>query len=160
MKKLFHFTFAVTALLFLSGNASPQKHDEPQKKPEFNAELARKLGANEYGMRQYVFVLLKTGSKTIEDAKERSEIFAGHFANMNKLAEEGKLVMAGPFDQVDGWRGMFIYKTDSIDEAKKWTETDPVIKSGLMVAEYHILLGSAALLEVNRIHKTIAEKDF
>ena len=31
--------------------------------------------------------------------------------------------MAGPFDGVDGWRGLFIFATPDIDEAKKLVTT-------------------------------------
>ncbi|MBX3243062.1 MAG: hypothetical protein KF685_01180 [Acidobacteria bacterium] len=144
----------ITALTGFGQDASPT----PKK--DFDAALAKKVGADKYGMRNYVFVLLKTGPKTEDDAKKRNEIFAGHFANMNRLAEEGKLVLAGPFDGVEGWRGMFIFNVESIEEAKKLTETDPVLKSGLMIAEYHKYYGSAALMEINERHKKVAETDF
>lgn len=149
--------FALLMTFVLTGYG---QETTPKPKKDFDAELAKKLGADKYGMRNYVFVLLKTGPKTEDDAKKRSDIFAGHFANMNRLAEEGKLVLAGPFDGAEGWRGMFIFNVESIEEAKKLTETDPVLKSGLMVAEYHKYYGSAALMEINERHKKIAETDF
>ncbi len=90
--------------------------------------------------------------------KEREEMFAGHFANMKRLAAEGKLALAGPFDGVDGWRGLFIFAVKDIEEAKQLTATDPVIIKGEMIAEYHKWYGSAALMEVARIHDTLSEK--
>jgi uncharacterized protein YciI len=82
-------------------------------------------------------------------------MFKGHFANIQRLADEGKLALAGPFDGVDGWRGMFIFAVKDIDEARQLTATDPVIASGEMVAEYHQYYGSAALMQVNQTHKRI-----
>src|SRR5438094_663802 len=128
-------------------NARTQSVEKP-KNPDFDAALAKRLGADERGMRNYVFAVLKTGPANIVAGKERDEIFQGHFANIKRLAGEGKLVVAGPFDGVDGWRGMFIFSVETIDEARKLTETDPVIKSGLMVTEFHKLYCSAALMEV------------
>jgi hypothetical protein len=66
------------------------------------------------------------------------------------------LALAGPFDGVDGWRGMFIFAVNTIEEAKQLTATDPVIASGEMVAEYHQYYGSAALMQVSDIHRRIA----
>jgi uncharacterized protein YciI len=131
---------------------------EPAK-PVFDDALAKRLGADEFGMRQYVFVLLKTGPTPKPKGPERDEMFKGHFANMERLAAEGKLAVAGPFDGVDGWRGMFILAVKDIEEAKKLTATDPVIASGEMVAEYHVHYGSAALMQVNETHQAIAKKE-
>jgi len=111
-------------------------------------------------MRSYVLVILKTGPSKIPAGPERDAMFAGHFANIKRLADGGKLVLAGPFDGVDGWRGMFIFDVKTVDEAKALTATDPVIKSGEMVAEYHAYYGSAALKLVNEAHAKIQKKSF
>lgn len=151
--KLFIACLSFIVLAALAGyGQSPEK----PKNPNFDAELAKRLGADQRGMRNYVFAVLKSGPANIAAGKERDEIFKGHFANIKRLAGEGKLVVAGPFDGVDGWRGMFIFNVESIDEAKKLTETDPVIKSGLMVAEFHKLYCSAALMEVANTHKKLS----
>lgn len=112
----------------------------------YDAGVARIAGADDHGMRRYVFVLLKSGPKKMPEGPARDEMFKGHFANIKRRAAEGKLVLAGPFDGVDGWRGMFIYAVGSIDEAKACVATDPVIIEGEMVAEYHVYYGTAALM--------------
>ena len=73
---------------------------------------------------------------------------------------EGKLALAGPYDGVDGWRGMFVFAVADIEEAKKLVATDPVISSGEMVAEFHKYYGSAALMLVNDAHAKVAKKSF
>ena len=78
--------------------AAPSAYDE---------SLARSVGADEHGMRSYVLVVLKTGPNKVPAGPERDEMFRGHFANMKRLAAEGKLALAGPFDGADGWRGLF-----------------------------------------------------
>ena len=153
-------TKTLTILTLLCAALAAVAATEGDVKPAFNAELAKRLGADEHGMRQYVFVLLKTGPNPKPKGPERDEMFKGHFANMQRLAAEGKLVVAGPFDGVDGWRGMFIFAVKDIDEAKKLTASDPVIASGEMIAEYHQHYDSAALMQINETHKTIAAKDF
>ena len=81
--------------------------------PKYDAETARRLGADQRGMRSYVLVVLKTGPNKIAVGKERDDMFAGHFANMTRLAAEGKLAAAGPFDGTDGWRGLFIFAVNA-----------------------------------------------
>lgn len=118
--------------------------------------LAAQLGADENGMRPYILVILKTGSTRVPDGPARTAMFQGHFANMQRLADAGKLVLAGPFTDKDGWRGLFILATDSKTEAEALVGTDPVITNGEMVAEYHALYSTAALMSINDIHKQIA----
>jgi uncharacterized protein YciI len=124
---------------------------------KYDPELAAKLGGDENGMLRYVMVILKTGPNPRPKGKERDEMFKGHFANIERLANEGKLVVAGPFDGVDGWRGMFVFAVTDIEEARRLTATDPVIASGEMVAEYHQYYGSAALMQVNEVHNRITK---
>lgn len=125
--------------------------------PGFDAALAKRVGADERGMRAYVLVILKTGPSRVPDGEQRKAVFAGHFANMERLSKEGKLVLAGPFtEDPDGWRGLFIMAVESIDEARELTATDPVIRSGEMVAEYHRWYGSAATMLIPEWHARLS----
>jgi uncharacterized protein YciI len=133
---------------------------EPSPPPGYDATLATQTGADDFGMRNYVLVILKTGPTPLPKGEKRDAMFKGHFANMERLANEGKLAVAGPLDGVDGWRGLFIFAVKDIEEAKKLTETDPVIINGEMVAEYHKHYGSAALMLVNETHKKLGKKSF
>lgn len=143
-------------LLAMQPAVAQTKAAEPAA--QYDAELAKSLGADERGMRPYVFVILKTGPKNIEDKAERAKIFEGHFANMGRLAAEKKLVFAGPLDGKEGRRGIFVIATPDIEEARRYVATDPVIISGLMEAEYHKLYGSAGLMMVNEVHNKIQKK--
>jgi YCII-related domain. len=145
------------AFLSLSVSAQAQGTVETVKAP-YEPELARSVGADDNGMKSYVLVILKTGPNKVPAGPERDEMFKGHFANMNRLSSEGKLALAGPFDGIDGWRGLFIFAVSDIAEAKKLVSTDPVIIKGEMVAEYHAYYGSAALMLVQDAHEKIAKK--
>jgi len=161
MKNIWRILMLIGLALAIAISISAQDAGKgAPKNPKFDAELAKKLGADKMGMKNYVPVILKTGPTNVPEGKERDEIFKGHFANIHRLAEEGKLVVAGPFDGEGGWRGMFIFNVTTIEDAKALTATDPVIKSGLMVAEYHKLYCSAGLMEVSGIHQRIAETNF
>lgn len=121
--------------------------------------LAKRLGADERGMRQYVLVILKTGPKRMPDGDQRKAMFEGHFANIQRLAKEGKLAVAGPFEKdADGWRGMFVFAVTDVEDARKLTATDPVIVNGEMVAEYHRWYGSAAVMMIPEVHEKISPK--
>ena len=124
----------------------------------YDAALAQSLGGNDNGMRSYVLVILKTGPNKMADGPARKKMFEGHFANMERLAAEKKLAVAGPLDGVDGWRGVFVFATGDIEEAKTFVATDPVIINGEMVAEYHKFFSSAGLMAVNDIHGKIVRK--
>ena len=127
-----------------------------QKQTVADPALAEQLGADERGMRQYILVILKTGPTRVPDGPDRTAMFKGHFENMERLAKAGKLVLAGPFGDKSDWRGMFIFAVPSREEAEALVATDPVIKSGEMVAEYHALYASAALMTVSATHERIA----
>ena len=125
-------------------------------RPTYDAALAKRVGADERGMRSYVLVILKTGPTPVPEGPKRDAMFAGHFANIERLANEGKLALAGPFEKnADGWRGLFVFAVDSLEAAKALTATDPVIINGEMVAEYHPWYGSAGLMMLSDIHKRL-----
>ena len=149
---------ALTALVL--GQPAQSQSAVDTAAPRFDPELARAVGADDNGMKSYVLVVLKTGPVKVEAGPERDEMFKGHMANINRLAAQGKLVLAGPFDGVDGWRGLFILAVADIDEARRHVATDPVIVKGEMVAEYHKYYGSAALMLVNEAHHRVAKKRF
>ncbi len=131
------------------------KGDAPKK--IYDAKLAEKLGADAYGMRSYVMVVLKTGANDakITDKDKRAKLFAGHFSNMNRLAKKGKLVFAGPFMDGKPKRGLYIFAVKTIKEAEELVKTDPTVKAGIFVYEMTKLYGSAALMQVGDVHKTL-----
>ena len=146
---------AMLAAMLVLARASFAEDAPP---PGYDEALAQSVGADEHGMRRYVLVILKTGPSRVPDGPERDEMFRGHFANMQRLSDEGKLALAGPLDGVDGWRGLFVMAVPDIEEAKQLVATDPVIIKGEMVAEYHKYYGSAALMMVADGHKRVAKK--
>jgi len=130
---------------------------KPAPVSEYDAELAKKLGADDRGMKMYVLCILKTGPKDAEvTGKARDDIFAGHFANIRRLADEGKLAIAGPFEKNDrSYRGLYIFNVPTIAEAEKLVVLDPAVKAGVFVPELTLWYGSAALMAMPDIHKRI-----
>lgn len=123
----------------------------------YDPELAKRLGADERGMKTYVLCILKTGPKDADvKGDERKEIFAGHFANIGKLADEGKLAVAGPFGKNDkAYRGLYIFNVATVEEAEKLVLLDPAVKAGVFVAELTPWYGSAAMMAVTETHRKI-----
>lgn len=92
----------------------------------------------EPNVKQFWLVVLKTGprDKEITDTAERNKIFAGHFANMNRLYEEGILKAAGPFGKNDfTWRGLFILDCKTKEDAESYVRTDPSVAAGVFITD-------------------------
>ena len=123
----------------------------------YDADLAKRLGADERGMKSYVLCILKTGPKDAEiKGEERKAIFAGHFANINKLADEGKLAVAGPFGKNEkSYRGLYVFNVATVEEAEKLVLRDPAVAAGVFVPDLTPWYGSAAMMVVNETHKRI-----
>ena len=116
--------------------------------PNYDSTLAAKLGADDYGMKKYVFVILKTGSNDSTDKDFRDSCFAGHMKNITRLVEEEKLIVAGPMLKNErSYRGIFILDVHTLEEAEILLETDPAIKAEFLEPELLMWYGSAALSE-------------
>ncbi|MFM9905328.1 MAG: YciI family protein [Pyrinomonadaceae bacterium] len=142
-------------ILLLTAPSFAQK-DKPRV-PKYDAKLSKKLGADERGMKMYVLCILKTGPKDAEiKGKERDDIFAGHFANIGRLADEGKLAVAGPFEKNDkAYRGLYIFNVATIAEAEKLVQLDPAVKAGVFVPDLTLWYASAAMMTIPETHKKL-----
>jgi uncharacterized protein YciI len=126
-----------------------------QAQTRFDAALAKKLKADDYGMRTYVMALLKAGPNRDRSSEDAQKLQAAHMANINRLAKEGKLVVAGPFEDDGPLRGIYVFDVRTVAEAEALTRTDPAIQAGSLAMELHPWYGSAALMMVNEVHARI-----
>lgn len=145
------------ALIVISLFSNAQKENSG-----YNKDLADSLGADEYGMKKYVLVILKTGSNKTIDKHFTDSMFAGHMKNIGRLAEIGKLVVAGPMLAKNDkeYRGIFVLNTSSLDEAKQLLQTDPAIHSNLLEPEIYSWYCSAALPMFFPFHDKVKKKNF
>lgn len=150
MHRLFILAFAATVHLSLHAQSSNT----------FDPELARKLGADELGMRMYSFVLLKPGARTDITKTERDSLFHGHMANIGRLAKEGRLVLAGPFEKNDRYSGLFVFTSKTREETEELLRTDPAVAGGALAYDIYEWYGSAAVMELPSIHERIQQKHF
>lgn len=84
--------------------------------------------------------LLKRGARAAEwDAKpdELAKLQEAHLANNKRLVESGELILLGPFMDDGFWRGVFVFKVDSLEEAEALAATDPSVQAGRMAFEFH-----------------------
>ena len=126
----------------------------------YNEKLAELLDADEYGMSTYVIAFLKTGPNRDQDSLTAVKLQKAHMDNIQRMAEQGELVLAGPFLDNGELRGIYIFNVTSLEEAKKLTETDPAIQAGRLAMELHPWYGSAVLKKLNHFHKAVEKTSF
>jgi uncharacterized protein YciI len=85
----------------------------------------------------YVAFLTRGAKWTAEHTAATEELQKAHLANVNRLAEMKKLVVAGPFGDKGNLRGIFVFKVASLDEAKALTATDPAVQAGRLAVDLH-----------------------
>jgi len=130
--------YLLCLFLSLSGNAA----DEPQ-------------------METYTFVYILTGPTADLDQDAQSKAFAGHFANMKRMAEEGDLLLAGPYGAPktdENLRGLWIFNTDQTEKALELARTDPTGKLGVFVFDAIQMKTDDPLLELPRLEKEDREQ--
>ncbi|WP_299760066.1 YciI family protein [uncultured Pontibacter sp.] len=149
MKKFFALTILCLGCFAAHAQAQTQNLS-------YSKALADSLGADDYGMKQYVLVILKTGSNTTTDKNKLNEYFRGHMENINRLANEGKLIVAGPLGKNDkAYRGIFILDAKTVEEAQEMVGTDPAVKAKIFDVELYPWYGSAALPLYLETHRKI-----
>ncbi len=125
----------------------------------YDSVKAHAYGADDYGMKKYVMAFLKKGPNKSADAETRSQLQNAHLKNITRLAEEGKLVLAGPFFGDGDLRGIYIFNVDNIADAEALTNSDPSIQAGVLTMELKEWYGSAALMAVNDLHHSISKEE-
>ena len=126
----------------------------------YDQHLADSLGADQYGMKMYVLVILKSGNAVITDQAQRDNIFKAHLNNIVSLVEAGKLIVSGPlFENEKQYEGIFIFNT-KMQETAELLKTDPAIQAGLLDTELYNWYGSAALPLYLKYHDKVQKVDF
>ncbi|MFM7851420.1 MAG: YciI family protein, partial [Flammeovirgaceae bacterium] len=93
----------------------------------------------------FVFLHKRIDLPTLPN-EQIDKIMQGHMANINRLAKEGKLVAAGPFE---GGGGIFIFNSNSMETVKEWLATDPGVKADRWQVEiqpFYVRIGKVALV--------------
>ena len=154
MKQLI-LVLSIASLLIACGKQNPQAENSDEQIPEqalstiettaFDSTLAAEFGADDYGMKSYVMAFLKAGPNRSSDPEEAARLQRAHMDNIGRMANEGKLVLAGPFLDNGELRGIYIFNVATVEEAAELTATDPAIQAGRLVMELHPWYGTAIL---------------
>jgi len=110
--------------------------------------------------RDYTLVFLVTGPRTDLSKDESGKVFAGHFANMERLAQQGHLLVAGPFGKQKSdpkLRGIFVLDTGDRDAARALAQTDPGFQAGVFALDFHALTTDAPLSRL--LSKELADRE-
>jgi uncharacterized protein YciI len=62
--------------------------------------------------------------------EESTKVQEGHMANINRMAEEGALVIAGPMVEDTPFRGIFVFRLTDDAKVKELVARDPAIAKG------------------------------
>ncbi|MEP0984591.1 YciI family protein [Ekhidna sp.] len=158
MEKFLTLTLTIFILFSCDQSHDQQVNDFTYQSSGYDSLLAAETGADAYGMRKYVMALLKEGPNRNQDSTEAENLQRAHLDNITRMAEEGKLVMAGPF--FDDWevKGIYIFAVETVEEAEELTKTDPAIIAGRLIMELHPWYGSAALMKAGEMHEKLAKE--
>jgi uncharacterized protein len=91
-------------------------------------EFSYAEGDTTYTMKRFVFMLLQTGDYKEKDSVKAESLQKGHMAHLNKMAETGKLIAAGPFEEGGDNRGLLIFDVETIADAEKLESEDPRVQ--------------------------------
>lgn len=115
------FLVAACALAVLAAS-----HSAPAGPPE------------EYEMTTYYVAFLYRGPAwSPEETPERARLQEAHMAHIREMGASGKLLLAGPFTDDGELRGVFVFRTPTLEEAKAVAEADPSVKAGRLRLEWH-----------------------
>jgi len=147
--------FTIISLIILSSFINAQSKN-------FDQKLADSVGADQYGMKPYYLVILKKGKTEITDKAKKSDLMKGHMDNINKLAKDGKLIVAGPMleKNQNDYSGIFILDAKTKEEAENLVLTDPSVKAGIFDVELYKWYGSAALPLYLKFHDKVTKVKF
>jgi uncharacterized protein YciI len=94
-----------------------------------------KTAEKKYEMKMYYLVFLKKGVNRTQDSVTVKKLQEGHMAHLTKMAESGKMDIAGPVNSDGDLRGICIYNTATKEEAEKLANEDPMVKAGRLAVE-------------------------
>jgi len=125
-------------LIFLIASCNNKKQTESNsaniiEKYDYNIDTSVYSGE----MKRYWLVFLKKGPNRNQDSVSAAKIQEAHLANINRLAKEGKIIMAGPMGTDGDLRGIFIMDCKDSSEVERFVKTDTAVITGRLKMEYY-----------------------
>ena len=80
-----------------------------------------------------------TGTDNDDSLARRQSVRPAHLERLQRLLDEGRLLLAGPFPRIDaedpgpaGFSGsIVIAEFGSLEEARAWADADPYVEAGV-----------------------------
>jgi uncharacterized protein len=114
--------------------------------PWWSEDVMKKPESTDHMMTAYLAFLVRGEKWTPGKTPQTAEIQKGHMANIQRLAAMKKLVVAGPFGDDGRLRGIFVFRVNSLEEARALTLTDPAVQAGRLALELHPWVVPAGIL--------------
>ena len=125
------------ALLFIAACDHKKEPVSNTTTSATNYDFAADTSVYSGEMKRYWLVLLKKGPNRTQDSVSTAKIQAGPMANINRLAKEGKIIMAGPMGYDGELRGIFIMNCKDSSEVEQFVNTDTAVVTGRLKMEYY-----------------------
>jgi uncharacterized protein YciI len=110
----------------------------PELHPWWSEDVMKKTTAPPAKFTTAYLAFLTRGDKwTPERTPATEALQKAHLDNIQKLADMKKLVVAGPFGDNGRLRGLFVFKVNSIEEARSLAATDPSVQAGRLAIQIH-----------------------
>jgi uncharacterized protein YciI len=129
------FILFIACLIVSYSNDHPASTASTTQPEKYDINKDSTVSARE--MKRYWLVLLQKGPNRNQDSISAEKIQAAHMANINRLAKEGKLVMAGPIGIEDDLRGIFLMNCADSAEVENFVKTDSAVITGRLVMKYY-----------------------
>lgn len=113
------------------------QHFTVELHPWWSEDVMKRTATPDTMMTAYLAFLVRGDKWTPEKTPETEAIQKAHMENINRLAEMKKLVVAGPFGDNGALRGIFVFRVNSIEEARELAATDPAVKAGRLALQIH-----------------------
>ena len=105
--------------------------------PWWSEDVMKKTTTPGNMMTAYLAFLVRGDKWTPEKTPETAALQMAHLGNITRLAAMKKIVVAGPFGDDGTLRGIFVFRVDSIEEARELAATDPAVKAGRLALQIH-----------------------
>ena len=135
MKILFFILSIGCVIIACSNNHQPHEISATQTEKKYDLNKDTSFFSGE--MKRYWLVLLKKGPNRNQDSLSAVKIQAAHMSNINRLAKEGKLIMAGPIGVDDDLRGIFLMNCADSAEVENFVKTDSAVVTGRLIMKYY-----------------------
>jgi uncharacterized protein YciI len=129
------FILAVACITTSCSNDQPAPTSSATQHEKYNINKDSTVSAGE--MKRYWLVLLQKGPNRNQDSISAEKIQAAHMANINRLAKEGKLIMAGPIGIENDLRGIFLMNCADSTEVENFVKTDSAVITGRLIMKYY-----------------------